>query len=383
MSDRHQQQTKSLKIAYLLGSLNRGGTETLLLDCFRNGDDADFPFIGIYRKDGVLTEDFKQTKVPLFHFVPQSKTDIGYLFRLRKLLMQEKITIVHAQQPLDALFAYFACYGTGIKIALTFHGYDMGMTKIEKALIRRIIRRTDLNIFVSNAQREYYQLHYLFPLSKSAIVHNGIAFDKMENKAQSTSIRNELQLSESALLFGSVGNFGDVRDQLTICKFIKLLAATGLDFHFVFVGRKNPAEAWRYDQCVDFCKGNRLDNRVHFLGSRTDVPAILHQLDAFLYATNHDSFGIAVLEAVASGIPVFVNDWNVMKEITEGGKYAHLYNTKDSQDLLREFELYLNNKEQYQTNAATAALWAKKQYSIQQHLQQLKSKYVAINQKPE
>lgn len=36
-----------MKVAYLLGSLSRGGTETLLLDVFRNADKADFEFIGV------------------------------------------------------------------------------------------------------------------------------------------------------------------------------------------------------------------------------------------------------------------------------------------------------------------------------------------------
>jgi glycosyltransferase involved in cell wall biosynthesis len=375
MHDR-QKQTRPLKIAYLLGSLNRGGTETLLLDCFCNSDNAGFPFIGIYRKDGVFTEDFEKTKVPLFHLAPKSKTDIGYIFRLRKILLQEKITIAHAQQPLDALFAYLACYGTGIKIVLTFHGYDIGMSRFEKKLIRWIIRHTDRNIFVSNAQREYYRKFYRFSLSDSSIVHNGIAFDKMEtNDVSSTSLRDELRLTDSTLLLGSVGNFVSGRDQLTISKLLKLLADTNIDFHFVFVGRKNPSEAWRYDQCVDFCKKNNLENQVHFLGSRTDVPQILSQLDAFIYATDHDSFGIAVIEAIASGLPVFVNDWEVMTEITENGKYAHLYKTKDPTDLLSKFSLFIENREQYKTDAITAALWAKKQYNINKHMQQLKNCY--------
>lgn len=39
-----------MKVAYLLGSLNRGGTETLLLDVFRSADKAPFSFVGIHRK---------------------------------------------------------------------------------------------------------------------------------------------------------------------------------------------------------------------------------------------------------------------------------------------------------------------------------------------
>lgn len=39
-----------MKVAYLFGSLNRGGTETLLLDICQNLKKTDFDAIGIYRK---------------------------------------------------------------------------------------------------------------------------------------------------------------------------------------------------------------------------------------------------------------------------------------------------------------------------------------------
>ena len=47
-----------MKIAYMLGSLNRGGMETLLLDVFKNARIAEYSFIGIHRKGGKYQPDF-------------------------------------------------------------------------------------------------------------------------------------------------------------------------------------------------------------------------------------------------------------------------------------------------------------------------------------
>lgn len=69
-----------------------------------------------------------------------------------------------------------------------------------------------------------------------------------------------------------------------------------------------------------------------FLGLWDDVPSLLATMDAFVYATRHDSFGIAVVEAMASRVPTFVNDWGVMNELTKGGRYATLYKTDDIED---------------------------------------------------
>jgi len=78
---------------------------------------------------------------------------------------------------------------------------------------------------------------------------------------------------------------------------------------------------------------------------------------------------------MAVGIPVFANDWDVMKEITGNGKYATVYKTRDEYDLLREFMLFLQNKALYQAKANEAALFVRERYSIEKHIDELKKVY--------
>ena len=381
-----------MRIAYLLGSLNRGGTETLLLDVFRNAGKSNLDAIGLYRKSGVLEQDFKESGLQIAKV--HSLNFIGYILQLRKQLLENNINIAHAQQPIDALYARLACLGTEIKVILTIHGYDFNESILGRWIIRFIIKHTNANIYVSDTQLNYYQKKYHLNHDKQRVVYNGISFDKLEvsetrrmnesialdnNSGQilndSKSLLAELQLTTTTLLLGAVGNFNEVRDQMVICRFLKLLNERKIDFHFVFVGKRTDNAPQIYDDCVRFCEQNNLSERVSFLGSRDDVPSILHQLDAFLYATDHDTFGIAVVEAMAVGIPVFVNDWDVMKEITGNGKYATLYKTKNENDLLREFMLFLQNKALYQAKANEASIFVRKQYSIEKHIEKLKKVY--------
>ena len=370
-----------MKIAYLLGSLNRGGTETLLLDVFRNAKQNELEAMGIYRKSGSLELDFRQSGVEMAQ-LPVGENPLAYLIKLRELLVRNKISIVHAQQPIDALFAWLACLGTGMKIALTFHGYDFNDKKTGASILKFIIKRTDANLFVSEMQRQYYQQQYSLKAEKQTVVYNGISFDKLNMLTHwmtlshpMSNLRNELNILPDTLLIGSVGNFVPVRDQLTLCRFLKLLDEQEVDFHFVFIGKRAENKPDLYDDCYNFCQQNNLLDRVSFLGSRNDVPALLHQLDAFLYATDHDTFGIAVVEAMAVGIPVFVNDWEVMTEVTDRGKYATLYKTKEDVDLLQQFMLFLQNKTPYKTKALEAARFVREMYSIEKHIENLKQVY--------
>jgi glycosyltransferase involved in cell wall biosynthesis len=376
----------SKKIAYLLGSLNRGGTETLVLDVFRNAKNNKLAAIGVYRKTGVFEKEFKESRVEMIQ-LSVGKNPIAYLLGLRKLLIKNKMGIAHAQQPIDALYAWLACMGTGIRVLLTFHGYDFANNLRSNKILRFIIKRTDINIFVSDTQRKYYQEKYGLNIEKQKVVYNGISFDKLDvvNRSEGltssqafTNLRTELQLSSDALLLGAVGNFNDVRDQLTTCRFLKQLYELKVNFHFVFVGKKIEGTPELYTNCVRYCQDNGLSKVVSFLGSRNDVPQILNELDAFVYSTDHDTFGIAVVEAMAVGIPVFVNDWGVMNEITDGGKYATLYKTKDEQDLLRQFMLFLQYRQEYEEKAKKAAAYVLQKYNIENHISKLKEVYSSL-----
>jgi glycosyltransferase involved in cell wall biosynthesis len=367
-----------LKVAYLFGSLNRGGTETLMLDFFKEAKNVNFEIIGIYRKNGELLHDYKNTGVELFQLKPKNIFDLFYFLKLRKLLTSNKISIAHAQQAIDALYAWCACLGTGIKIVLTFHSYNLKYFWLAHNIAKFIIRKTDLNIFVSKSQRAYCQKKYSLKSShKQHVIYNGISFDKFDNDSNK-SIRSELNISENILLLGSVGNFTAGKDQMTICRFLNLLNKENVDFAFLFVGEKSNKEPWYYDDCVQYCKDKHLSGKVLFLGSRNDVPNILNQLDAFIYSSNHDTFGIAVIEAMAMGIPVFVNDWEVMKEITENGNHGKLFKTRNEHDLYSKFSQFLQNKEAFIQKSKKDAVWARQKYDISRCLKELRNIYAEL-----
>ena len=105
---------------------------------------------------------------------------------------------------------------------------------------------------------------------------------------------------------------------------------------------------------------------------------MLSQLDAFLYSSDHDTFGIAVIEAIASGIPVFVNDWGVLKEITEDGKRVILYRSGDEKDLLKKFMKFYLDPIPFVESSAKNSVWAKNTFNIQNHINILDEIYKGI-----
>lgn len=370
-----------MKVAYLLGALNHGGAESLILDICRRKEHTPYDFVCIYRHDGNMSDAFKSTTVPLVQ-VPKKRGILLYIWALRKAFMQEKVTIVHSQTPSNTLLLSIALLGTKIQVITTFHGYNFGhapwwQRKIVYAVSKKIL-------CVSNHQKQYYEQKWHLPEeNKLQLVYNGIDFAKIDSAKPSLDFSN---LSPRIRL-AMVGNFVSGRSQNIIVKSIHSLCQRGIfDFDFYFIGRRDEREAWRYDECVNYCKKQKLDN-VFFLGSRGDVPSLLKTMDGFVYSTEHDTFGIAVIEAIASGLPIVVNDWTVMKEVCNLGlpnsnKAIRFFRTDDINDCaqkLQELLLDINtNQTTLHKQCKQAADIAKEKYAIQNHINQLNIIYQSL-----
>lgn len=359
-----------MKVAILFGSLNRGGTETLMLDVFRSIDTNQISMIGIYRKDGVLRNSFEKSNCEMLH-VAVRKNPFVYFASLRKVLIKNGVRIVHVVQSLDVILSKIACLGTDIKICQTIHGFDFNHGILSKTLVAWSLNLTDINVFVSKYQhRIYNDIFYQRNKKNRLVVYNGISFDKfcVDYKDK---LNHEITNNHQSIVLLSVGNFNSGRDQLALCRFALSLKKKDINFQWFFAGKRIENDPQRYDQCVDFCKENNLEDNVAFLGSRDDVPQLLSQADLFVYASEHDTFGIAVIEAIAAGVPVMVNDWPVMNEVTLNGELATIYKTKSEDSFYECFYDFMNNREMYNEKAKMASKKVRELYSIDKHINEL------------
>ena len=358
-----------MKVAFYIGRLNRGGAETLLADIFSMKETLPFEPLCVYRSEGNLSDAFHSTGVRMKR-LPRKKSWLVYMIRLRYLLLSEKVEIVHAQTSLNAIIAILCTLFTPIKVVNTFHGF--GFARSPKILRRFVFRGCDRLVFVSDYEKSYYlQLGDFGVRNKCEVVYNGVNFDKFKLKDHKSE-------SDELINICMVGSFAEGRNHLFVCKFINHLKQKGVNFHFTFIGGARVSEPKVYEDCVNYCTEHDLMNHVTFAGLCDDVPQLLATMDAFVYATRHDSFGIAVMEAIASGLPTFVNDWGVMNELTKDGKLASLYESNNIDSLYEKFVHFLHQRSEYQSDAYNNALEVRMIYSIENHIANLARIYYAL-----
>ena len=358
-----------MKIAYYVGSLNRGGAETLLADIFSRGEDLPFKAVCIYRNEGTMSDTFHSTAVPMLR-LPRKHSWLLYGLRLRRLVLSQKVDIVHAQSTFNAAIAIIFLAFTRVKVVTTLHGIGFGNAN---PLYKRLVyRHSSRMVCVSEWERaDYLRLGCCGVEDRFVVVRNGINFSKF-------GLTRPPVTEGSAVRLCMVGNFVHEKDQYFVCQFLKEIASKGVPFDFFFIGREVQAYQICYDRCKAYCEENGLNGCVHFLGSRDDVPELLSDMDAFVYSSKSETFGIAPVEAMAMGLPIFVNDLDVFVEITQNGELAVLYKTGDIEDLCAKFSDFMHYRQQYYEKAQASASRIRNLYSIAAHVDGLHSLYSQI-----
>lgn len=362
----------------MMGGLNRGGAEMIMLDVFRKWQNAPYSFIGIHRKDGTCHDEFYSAGPKMVQLAPKRFRYLRYLLQLRRLLKTEGISVVHTQYWLDCIYAWLAIFGLRIQIVNTFHGF-YSMKGIAGLLCRMSIRMADDVCFVSQYEQDWYQRHMKIVDKKCHVIYNGVDLWKIDSSVES----GKCKVEGNGIKLCMVGNFMTGRDHLTLVKALALVESRKSKvekFDFYFIGKRSEVTPYIYDECVRVCEENKMTN-VHFLGARSDVPALLSQMDGFVYSTDHDTFGIAVVEAMATGLPIVVNDWPVMKEVCGelNENNVRYFKSKDVESCAEAIQQMLKDLEmptkEFEARCAHNSEYVRERYSIDSYIARLSTIY--------
>lgn len=363
-----------MRVLHLLDVCPRGGAETLVLDILRSARSRSSLEAHVaVLTGGVLEAELFSAAQSGIHLGRRGPIDLLSVWRLRKRLMELGIGVIHTHGSVGLMHGAMAVVGTNIRHVHTLHGYSIDVPWRNRLADRLLLRRTDAALPVSEATRVHYSDLGMLP-SRVTVVENGVDPEKLD--ATCVDLREELGWPTDVPLLGMVGNFvNTVRDQPFVCRALVEIAKKGRDFRFAFIGRCDPTRSWLFDECKDIVTNGGINGKVAFLGGRTDVPGILKGLDLFVYASNHDTFGIAVVEAMFTGVPIVVNDLAPFRTISRDGRDLRIFGTGDLAGLIEALESYFDGDPSYKTRAIDAQERAWLRYGIDRVLDDLEDVY--------
>ncbi|MGP6379010.1 glycosyltransferase family 4 protein [Yersinia bercovieri] len=314
-----------MRVLYIITRANEiGGAQVHVKDlCIKLLAEGHKPEV-IVGESGLLVDMLKSKGINV-HILPSLVRDISPLkdisciFKLRKLVKKINPDIVTLHSSKAGIIGRLSLIFSGIPVVFTVHGWSFadGVSKSKKRfyiLIERAVSLfTDIIITVSKQDKELALKYKVASNSKQIVIHNGISKKSIET-------RNTVN-SECIRLI-SVARFCEQKDHETLLNSLYLLKNES--WHLSLVG-KGP----NLDKIKKLAVTLGLDNKIDFLGERTDVENLIASSDVFLLISNWEGFPISILEGMRASLPVIASDVGGINESVENGVTGYLVKKAD------------------------------------------------------
>jgi glycosyltransferase involved in cell wall biosynthesis len=198
--------------------------------------------------------------------------------------------------------------------------------------------------------------------SKLLVLHNCVDLAKFNPDGP---VAADIRPAAGATLFCAVGTLGrGVNKRMDIC--IRALAgarAQGANVALIICG-----DGEQRSELETLASSLGVASQVRFLGTRSDVPAILRACDVFCHAAPWEPFGIVAIEAMAVGLPIVVPNAGGIKEILNAGEAGLLYPALDDHGLSRVMVMLALNPGLRKSMKAAARRIVEDRFSVQRYL---------------
>jgi glycosyltransferase involved in cell wall biosynthesis len=232
-----------------------------------------------------------------------------------KIIKEREIDIVHCQRHKPAVYGALAAYITGKNLKVISHVRGLHRTRsFKRKLLNGIsFRRISRIIAVSDAVRhDIVRTNLLSSSDKVVTIYNGIdvkAF--MDVDLSREEARTRLGLSDKdAFVYGTVGRLEETKGQEVLLRAFARVWGQYPKSWLIITGKGNLES-----ELKALAARLKIQERVVFTGYRTDIPAVLKAYDVFVLPSVAEGLPGALLEAMATGIPVIASRVGGVPEI--------------------------------------------------------------------
>lgn len=290
-----------MKVLHVITGLDAGGAETqlaMLLRHTRHESDV----VTLYNP-GPIADQIRAEGTTVRDIGMRSNTDFGALPRLRSLIRAGRYDVVHTHLYRSQIYARPAARLARTPVVVTTE-HSIGETHIERRKMTGSVRGlylaselfSDGTIAVSDVVRDRL-VKWGVPARKITVIPNGVdtaafAFDQEARKRA----REQFGIGPDTFVIGTLGRLDpNKRIDLLIEAVQPLL---GEKCVLLVVGRGE-----EMDKVKGVAAQAGVADRVIFAGFQADTVAMLSAFDLYVMASLQETFGLAAIEAMASGLP--------------------------------------------------------------------------------
>ena len=243
--------------------------------------------------------------------------------RLQGYFNAHGIALVHSHNTAARQYAALATRGSAVRHVHTDHGSNPHLHGIVNRLRLRFMNRfTDIVVAVSQVAASQLAQASSRPLPSIPVIRNGIDATPRADPASRDAIRASWGIPPDAAVFGSIGRLSPEKGYDRLVRAMASLPATTA---LVLIG-DGPQRA----ALMTLCRELSLESRVHFAGAMPDARSLLSAVDLFVLPSRSEGLPLALLEAMAEGVPVAATNVGECAEVLAGGAFGMILPDEDS-----------------------------------------------------
>lgn len=294
--------------------------------------------------------------------------------KLARIAREHAIDIIHAHLARDYPLAALAssCAGN-TPYVLTRHVL-FPLSSVHRLFLRRVSRV----IAVSRAVAAALHKQGIFDPNRVVTIPNGIDTTRFAKTPAHQNGLSKRDKSGARFLVGMVGHLSPIKGQEDFVRAAAIIASHRADVDFVLVGEDKSRSRKNRIAIESLIAQLGLGKRVQLVGWLDDVSAFLGTLDVFVSTSRSEPFGLALIEAMASGVPVVATMSEGSREIIDDGVTGRLVAIKDVVGLAKAIDELLTHESERKQLSVNARGFVQQRFSLQRMVDDTEQLYLDV-----
>jgi glycosyltransferase involved in cell wall biosynthesis len=362
-----------LKILQISSAASFGGGERYVSDLTNSLIARGHELFAVVRPNSPLIAHLKLDRQSIKPLPMRNALDVPSANELARFVTRHEIDVVHAHMARDySLAAYAARRNRQTKFIVTRHVL-FHMNRLH----RHTLARAQRVIAVSNAVARELRAQRIVSDGRLAVVLNGVDVDRFSVDFDRTQFRQALELPADGPLVGSIGELRTLKRHDDFIRATASIAAQFPRAHFVLAGLDTSLSHEVHKHLEQLVNEHGLNHRFHFLGWVDDAEKLLSALDVFVSASETESFGLAIAEAMAAGTPVVATATEGAREVVVDQETGLLVPVGDVARIAESIALLLSDDERRRQMGTRAREVVKAKFSLERMVDQIEQIYRA------
>ncbi len=311
-----------------------GGTETQVVELLRGlPRNYETQVSVIYNTGPLLEQVWQMGHIPRAFPLEGSFVSPNGAWQIAKLaahLKKSRVQLVHAQDFYSTLICVPAARLAGCKVIVSRLDLAHWYGKARHGVLAGLTRLADHTIANAEAVKQFLIDKERLPSSRITVIRNGLDVNDFDARRRKGLEAPLPEVGGGKVAVHVANQSHPVKRQEDLLAALSILRREGHDLHVFFVG-----DGGRRPMLQAQAKSLGIEKYAHFLGHRTDVPAIYAKAHLGVLCSNAEGLSNAVMEGMASKLPMVVTDVGGNPELVQDGVRGFVVPKEQPKELAR------------------------------------------------